>query len=189
VGNFSKTRRSAYLADVGEAAALANDWNQLSQEKVQSWDQANEGTMSVFSTQDIVRNTMTIAILVVAGFGIYNILSMAVNHKRRDIAILRSMGYLPKQIVQLFLIQGLILGAIGGVIGCGLGYVACLGIEMIPVSGERGLGGNHQLMVYFPGIYLRGFLLAFLSSVLASYFPARVAGNLNPIEIIRTGGS
>ena len=177
------------LADVSEAGIVASTWNVLSEEKVQSWDQANEGIMSVFTTQDMVRNTMTIAILVVAGFGIYNILSMAVNHKRRDVAILRSMGYLPKQIVGLFLVQGVILGALGGLIGCGLGFLACRGIESIPVSGERGMGGNHMMMVYFPGIYVRGFLLAFVSATVASYFPARAAGRLSPIEIIRTGGT
>jgi lipoprotein-releasing system permease protein len=172
------------LFDVVKSRALASQWNFISQEKVQSWDQANEGIMSVFKTQDIVRNSMTISILIVAGFGIYNILSMAVNHKRREIAILRSMGYEASDITRLFLIQGVILGAVGGVLGCLLGYGLCEVMARIPIA-DRGLGGNHMIIVFFPGIYIRGFLLAFLSASVASFLPARSAGKLSPIEIIR----
>ncbi len=172
------------LTNVEDAGSLASSWNILSQEKVQSWDQANEGIMSVFTTQDIVRNSMTISILIVAGFGIYNILSMAVNQKRREIAILRSMGYEAKDIVTLFLAQGLLLGAVGGLVGCLVGYGVCEVMARIPVA-NRGMGGNHMTIVFFPGIYGRGFLLAFLSAGFASFLPARAAGKLSPIEVIR----
>lgn len=176
------------LHDVGAAGDLASSMNILSEEKVQSWDQANEGIMSVFRTQDIVRNSMTISILIVAGFGIYNILSMAVNHKRREIAILRSIGYESKDIVTLFLTQGVILGALGGIIGCALGYGICEIMARIPIA-ERGLGGNRMIIVFFPGIYVRGFLLAFGSASVASFLPARAAGKLSPIDIIRSENS
>lgn len=176
------------LNDVEDSASLASLWNTLSQEKVQSWDQANEGIMSVFKTQDIVRNSMTISILIVAGFGIYNILSMAVNHKRREIAILRSIGFESKDIVQLFLTQGIILGAIGGIVGCIVGLIVCRIMETIPIT-NHGLGDNHMLIVYFPGIYIRGFFLAFFSSSIASFLPAQAAGRLSPIDIIRSENS
>jgi lipoprotein-releasing system permease protein len=173
------------LARVEDAAILASSWNKFGQEKVQSWDQANEGIMSVFTTQDIVRNSMTVTILIVAGFGIYNILNMAVNQKRREIAILRSIGFESKDVIQLFLIQGVLLGAVGGLIGCGVGYLVCEVMARIPVSADRGLGGNTMMIVFFPGIYVRGFLLAFFSSSFAGFLPARQAGKLSPIQIIR----
>ena len=176
------------LHDVEGARELATSWNILSQEKVQSWDQANEGIMSVFTTQDIVRNSMTISILIVAGFGIYNILNMAVTHKRREIAILRSMGYESSDIVALFLTQGIILGVLGGIIGCLLGYGVCEIMARIPVA-DRGLGGNHMIIVFFPGIYVRGFIIAFSSASFASFLPARAAGRLSPIDIIRSENS
>lgn len=176
------------LHDVERAREVASSWNIISEEKVQSWDQANEGIMSVFRTQDIVRNSMTISILIVAGFGIYNILNMAVTHKRREIAILRSMGYESKDIVYLFLIQGLILGALGGVVGLVMGYGICQVMAAIPIS-SRELGDNHLIIVYFPGIYIRGFLLAFFSASIASFLPARAAGRMTPIDIIRSENS
>jgi lipoprotein-releasing system permease protein len=173
------------LKDVNLAAELASTYNLIGQENVQSWDQSNEGIMSVFKTQDIVRNSMTISILIVAGFGIYNILSLAVTHKRREIAILRSMGFEPQDITNLFLVQGMILGLIGGVIGVGLGLAASYAMSTIEISANRGLGGNHMMVSFLYTIYVKAFVLALISSSFASFFPARSAGKMEPIDIIR----
>jgi len=177
------------IEDVTKAAALAETWASFSKDKIQSWDQINEGTLSVFKTQDIVRNAMTISILIVAGFGIYNILTMAVNQKRREIAILRSMGYEPNDILQLFLVQGLILGTLGSIAGVGLGYLFCRIMEQIPVSSQRMLGGGKMMVSFDIFIYLKAFGLGFSSAIVASLLPARAAGKLEPIAIIRSEAS
>ncbi len=178
------------LTDAEQARAVSDSWAGLGQDKVQSWDQINSGTMSVFKTQDIVRNSMTLTILVVAGFGIYNILNMMVSQKRREIAILRSIGYEPKDIVSLFMIQGLVLGTTGGVLGMSLGHLLCRYLSTITVDPGRLIGGGGKMMIsYEPLIYLFGFLLAFGSSVVASLLPARAASKLTPIDIIRSEGS
>jgi lipoprotein-releasing system permease protein len=178
------------LVDVESAAATATRWQALSRESVKSWDQANEGFLSVFKTQDIVRNSMTITILIVAGFGIYNILSMAVASRRREIAILRSIGYEPHDIITLFLSQGVLLGTLGGILGLLLGYALARVVGSIPVSKDRLMGsGNTMIMYYSPLIFVKAFLLAFLSSTFASWLPARAAGKLTPIDIIRSEGT
>lgn len=177
------------LHDLEKTRPLAEDWQRLSTDKVQSWEQANEGTLSVFKTQDIVRLSMTISIVIVAGFGIYNILSMAVNTKKPEIAILRSVGFEPGDIVRLFLTQGLILGLLGGILGVALGYVACLWMSTIEVSSQRMMGGGRMMVSFNPEIYRFGFLMALGSSALASFLPARAAGKFTPIEIIRGGGA
>jgi lipoprotein-releasing system permease protein len=177
------------LADVTKASDVAKNYDLIGQESVQSWEQSNEGILSVFKTQDIVRNTMTISILIVAGFGIYNILSLAVTHKRREIAILRSMGFEPTDITNLFLIQGIILGLLGGTLGAALGFGASHIMASIEISANRGLGGNHMMILFDPMIYVKAFGLALASSCFASYFPARSAGRLEPIDIIRSENS
>jgi lipoprotein-releasing system permease protein len=171
--------------NVESAKTIAEEWAKLSGDKVQSWDQTNEGILSVFKTQDIVRNSMTISILLVAGFGIFNILNMTVTQRRREIAILRSMGYTPKDIVLLFFNQGLFLGIVGGLLGVILGYLACKYMATIDVSPSRGLGKGKMMVAFLPSIYVKGFLLAVASASIASVFPARSAGSLRPMEIIR----
>jgi lipoprotein-releasing system permease protein len=174
------------LKDVRKARELATGWNALSQEKAESWDQANQGLMSVFSMQDVVRNAMTISILIVASFGIYNILSLAISHKKREIAILRSMGYEPGDISRLFLTQGVFLGGVGGGVGLVLGLFLCLYLGTIDVSSNRGLGGDKLFMSYSFDIYLKAFLLAIASATVASFLPARAAGKMEPIDILRS---
>jgi lipoprotein-releasing system permease protein len=177
------------IDDVTRARETAETWSAFSHDKIQSWDQINEGTLSVFKTQDIIRNAMTISILIVAGFGIYNILTMAVNQKRREIAILRSMGYEPQDIINLFLIQGLLLGTVGSTAGVGLGYIFCRLMEQIPVSNQRILGSGKMLVSFDPMIYTKAFVLGFCAAIVASLLPARAAGKLEPIEIIRSEAS
>ncbi len=177
------------LSDVSLAGELANSWASISQDKVQSWDQANANFMSIFRTQDIVRNSMTVSITIVACFGIYNILNMLVNQKKREIAILRSIGYESKDIQKLFLIQGIILGILGGVFGMLIGYIACRYFGTIKATeGTLSGKGGYMLVSYDIVIYLKAFSLAFASSTIASFLPARAAGKFTPIDIIRSEG-
>jgi lipoprotein-releasing system permease protein len=178
------------IADPYSAVDLAASWKNYAHEKILSWQESSASILSVFKTQDIVRNSMTISIIVVAGFGIYNILSILVNQKKRDIAILRSMGYSPKDIVSLFFNQGLILGIIGGLIGLLLGHIFCRLVGMIEVApGRMGSNDTHMIISYNGIIYVKAFFIAMISSVLSSIFPARAAGKLEPMDIFRSGGS
>ncbi len=177
------------LHDVSQAGLLAETWQLQSRDKVQSWDQANEGFLSVFRMQDMTRNSMTISILVVAAFGIYNILNMAVSQRKREIAILRSIGYEPKDVLYLFLSQGVLLGFVGGVVGLIVGYLACIWLSTVEVSPQRMMGGGRMLVSFSPWIYVKAFLLAFGSATIAGLLPARAAGKMTPIDIIRQEGS
>lgn len=175
------------LYSVDIAREKAQSWSLLSEEKVQSWDEINKSFLNVFQIQDTVRYMMTAAILIVAGFSIYNILNMVITQKRKEIAILRSMGYEPLDIVKLFLIQGVILGIVGGALGVMLGYVVCLKLSTVKFGGGPLGKGTGVLTISFQvGIYIRSFLLSFFAALIASYIPARSAGKMTPIEIIRS---
>lgn len=177
------------LRDPQKARDLARSWGQTSSEKVLSWEEVNASTLSIFSTQDFMRNFMTISIIVVAAFGIYNILSVLVRQKRREIAILRAMGYDARDIVRLFFLQGLFLGTLGGILGVCLGYLSSKGISMVEVtSKDRLVGSSNTIMVAFDtAIYVKAMILAFTSAVLSSILPAWDAGKLTPMEIFREG--
>lgn len=172
------------LHNVITARRTAEDWQAITNEKVQSWDQVNANFLSVFRMQDFVRYAIVTVILLVAGFGIYNILSMLVNQKRREIAILRSMGYLPSEIIFLFFTQGLVLGILGSASGCIVGYAACRYLQTLPFN--AGLGSGNLMVSFNPSFYITGFAFATAASALASILPARAAGKLTPVEIIRS---
>ena len=123
-----------------------------------------------------------------AAFGIYNILNVMVMQKRGEIAILRSMGFEQGDIERLFLVQGLILGTLGGFGGMALGTLLCLYLQTIRIGAAGVITVDHLLIAWLPVNYLIGFLLAFLSGIVAGYFPARSAGRLSPIDILRTEG-
>ena len=174
------------IDDVTKARLTSDIWRNLTDEKVMSWDQVNAGILSVFKTQNIVRNSMTISILVVASFGIYNILNMLVTHKRHEIAILRSVGYSSRDVLNIFLIQGLVIGTIGGLVGLLFGYAFCSYLSTIQIDQGR-IGLHGRMVVSFDfWIYVRAFSIAFFSCALASLLPARAAGKLTPIEVIRS---
>ncbi|MFN9066055.1 MAG: ABC transporter permease [Bdellovibrionales bacterium] len=176
---------SVKLSQVDLARGISDEWAERSYEKVQSWDQANANFLHVFKIQDLFRAFITIGILAVAGFGIYNVLSIIVNQKRREIAILRALGYPPNDILILFLTQGLILGFLGAMIGCFLGFLLCYYLQFLDFD----IGGRRGLIISFDlSIYYGAFSMAFLSSVVASVLPARAASQFTPIDIIRMEG-
>ena len=179
------------LRDYTKAADVATTWSKISPEKVQSWDQLFANIFSIFRIQDAVRFLSVGAILIVAGFGIYNVLNMTVMQKRQDIAILRSMGYSGRDVIWLFFSQGLLLAVSGASLGLVFGYGLSLYIQTIPfAAGPGGSGGVDHLLVSFnPTIYVQAALLAVISASFASIMPARAAGKLTPIEIIRAGAA
>ena len=177
------------LTDVNRAQGLAEFWREFTRDKVESWEEANSATLSVFTIQNITRNFMTISIVVVAAFGIYNILSILVTQKRKEIAILRALGFESHQILEVFLYQGLILGVIGGIIGVILGYGVCLYMSTLSVGSGRMMGSTGKMLVAFNlAIYVKAFLIAFFSSLVSSIIPAYGATKLTPIGIIRSEG-
>jgi lipoprotein-releasing system permease protein len=99
------------------------------------------------------------------------------------------MGFTPKDVVQLFFNQGLILGLIGGMIGLIFGVIICHLMAQIEVVPGRMSGPGNKMIISFSYIiYLKAFGIAMLSSVFSSIIPAREAGKLEPMEIIRSGG-
>lgn len=175
------------LFDVNLAEPLAQYWKQFSRDKIQSWEEANQATLSVFDIQTITRNFMTVSIVVVASFGIYNILSIMVAQKRKEIAILRALGFGRPEIIKLFLYQGLILGVIGGFLGLFIGYFICLYMSTLTIGSGRMMGSTGKMLVSFDYlIYIKAIVIAFFSALVSSFLPAYGAGKLTPIEIIRS---
>jgi lipoprotein-releasing system permease protein len=155
--------------------------------RTQSWQEASENIRSVLLVRNIIMYTVVSAILVVASFGIYNVIATVVIEKRRDIAILKSMGFRARDLRRIFLAQGLVIGGLGSLAGslAGLGLMRVLaGIEIRP----PGMNAPIHLPVYWGVDQLliaAGFAL--LSAVAAAWLPARKAGAVHPVDILRGG--
>jgi len=177
------------LKDYLNADAMAASWRASSPERVESWGDQNQNILSVFRIQTALRYSMIATVLIVAGFGIYNILNMTVNQKRQDIAILRALGYDAFDIVMLFFSQGVIVGVTGAFFGLIFGYGLCRYLQTIPfMVATPANPQGHLHIALTAGIFFQAALMAILSSAIASILPARAASKLTPIEIIRTGG-
>ncbi len=173
------------LNDVDRADALAQDFYKVWGYKAQSWKEANAGIFGVFKIQNMATYLVIASILIVAGFGIFNILMMMIYEKMTDIAILKSMGYRNSDIRRLFMIEALVIGIAGGLLGLGFGYIVCVAATKIQIQ-IRGLVTLDHLNINFdPWFYVSGFLFALLSTALAGFVPARKASLVDPVEIIR----
>ena len=177
------------LKDYKEADSLSRTWSKLGPERVESWGDQNLNIQSVFAIQNALKFSMIMTVLIVAGFGIYNILNMTVNQKRQDIAILRALGYDTFDIIMLFFSQGMIVGMCGAVLGLLSGYLFCRWLTTLSfmLATPSNPQGHLHIALNF-AIYVQAASLALLSAAIASVLPARAAGKLTPIDIIRQGG-
>lgn len=179
------TEIAVALEDIDESRDVAQDWRLMTHDKVEDWQEANPSFMEMIRVQDVVRYFITTAILLVASFGIYNVLTIMINQKRKEIAILRAIGYGPARIRELILYQGLLLGIFGGLIGLLLGFLVSLYIGSIKLNIEIG-GSNHLFVSYDWDIYVVAFVAALISSLIASLIPAHSASRMAPMDIIRS---
>ena len=155
--------------------------------RAQSGQEASENILSVLFVRNVIMYTVVSAILVVASFGIFNVISTVVMEKRRDIAILKSIGFRARDLRRVFLVQGVLIGGCGSLVGtlAGLGLMRVLaGIEIRP----PGMNETVNLPIYWGADQLliaAGFAL--LSAVTAAWLPARKAGAVHPVDILRGG--
>ena len=173
------------LRDPDRAPALANHFENLFQHTAQSWQEREEGNLQVFSTLRISAVITVSLIILLAGFGIFNVLTMSVLSKVREIAILRSMGYRRIDISAVFLWQGALIAGVGSLIGCILGALLTLGISKVPIHIRGLLYTNHFLVVWDWRHYFWGSMLAVVAVFIASYVPARRAAQLQPVDTLR----
>jgi len=119
------------LRDPDRAPALASHFENLFQHGAQSWQEREEGNLQIFSTLRISAAITVSLIILLAGFGIFNVLTMSVLSKVREIAILRSMGYRRIDISAIFLWQGALIAGVGSLLGCILGALLTWGISHV----------------------------------------------------------
>jgi len=127
--------------------------------------------------------------LSIGTFLIFNAFNVAVNRRRRDIGTLRALGATPRQVQILFLAEGLLIGIVGGIVGCLTGTVLSQGfLRMMGQTTETVYGVTSSGTVHLPpGIALESMALGILASLVGAWGPALTASRISPTEALAKG--
>jgi lipoprotein-releasing system permease protein len=147
--------------------------------------QANAQFETGSSIRNIITYAVSVTLLIVAGFGIYNILTMLIYEKMNDIAILKATGFSGKDVQYIFMSQALIIGFAGGMLGLIIGFVLSRLIDRVPFETEALPTISTFPVNYNIGYYFIGIIFAFISTFIAGYLPAKKAKKIDPVRIIR----
>lgn len=185
------------LHDLFDAPRVARDLaGQLDDDVyVTDWTRSHATFFRAVQIEKRVMFIILLLIVAVAAFNIVSTLVMAVTDKRADIAILRTLGAAPRDIMKIFIIQGSLIGVIGTVVGVAAGVLLAINIDVLVPAIERALGFQFLAKdVYYisdlpSDLHLVDVLTvgatAFVLSLLATIYPSLRAANVNPAEALR----
>lgn len=180
---FIINRIGIKLSDPYTAQDVARTLEQRYGYKAESWQERSSDFLSLLVTRNIIMYTVVSAILLVASFGIYTAVSNSVADKRRDIAILRSVGFSEADLQIVFVVEGLALAVIGVLLGWLLGYA----LMSILGSLRFSIGGEDQSIPIdrSPRQYLIAAAASLLAGGVAAWLPARKSAKVDPVDILR----
>lgn len=173
------------LKDIAMAPPVAKEFARLYDVDAEDIQTAN----SQFETGSSVRTTISYAVgvtlLIVAGFGIYNILNMMIYEKMDSIAILKATGFSGRDVKNIFVSIALSIGIFGGLLGLGFGFLLSATIDAIPFNTASLPTIKTYPINYNIKFYMVGIVFSLVTTYLAGLFPARKASKIDPVIIIR----
>lgn len=172
------------LHDKEMASQLSDEFGSRFAYSASDWKADNEAMIEGNALSGIISYGVSITILLVAGFGIFNILTMMIYEKMKDIAILKAIGFSDTDVRWIFLTQAIVIGAIGALAGLLFGFLLSYATSKVPY--EDAMFSMDHLPVSFEAVYYAtGFTFGIITTVLAGYIPSRHAANVDPITILR----
>jgi lipoprotein-releasing system permease protein len=155
--------------------------------QVTNWKQFNQAAAAGFQMLKQVYAVVLLLLIAVAAFNLVATLIMVVMEKRKDIAVLMAMGATPQDIRRIFVLKGLIVGAIGTAAGLSLGGLGCFVLSHYHfIHIQREIYGMSSLPI---DVQPLSFVLVAIASLilclLATFYPARQAANALPVEVFR----
>ena len=162
-----------------QAERLESRWGY----KWESWQERSADILNLLVVRNIIMYAVILAILIVASFGIYTAVSNSVADKRRDIAILRAMGFTAGDIQAIFLMEGLLVGVLGALVGFAVGT----GLLQILASLPLTMGGKPLVLPLDRSLpqYLLAGGASLAAALIAAWLPARKAARVDPVDILR----
>ena len=183
--------------DLFEAGPLLQRWNiqHNGNYRVRDWSQTQGSLFQSVKMEKTMVGLLLFVIVAIAAFNIVSILTMMVNEKRADIAVLRTMGASPRAMMAIFMVQGAVIGLAGVAIGALIGVPVALNVGDIVAALEQLFGAQ----VFDPSVYfvtripsvvvardiVEICLLAWVLSLIAALYPAWRAAQIHPAEALR----
>lgn len=158
----------------------------LDTQNYSDWRQSRGTLFAAVAMEKRIMSMLLALIVLVAAFNIVSALTMMVSEKQSEVAILQTLGLRPKQVQQVFMIQGLYNGLIGTSIGAALGFLLSANINEIQSLLGINLLSGALLPVKYDAVSLIVIVLgSIIMSFLATLYPARKAAKVSPAEVLR----
>lgn len=147
----------------------------------EDWKEASEAAEANKKTRGVMLGSISLIILIVAAFTIYNIVNMTIKQKLHDIAILKAQGFVGKSVITIFVSEAVIIGTLGTLNGMVLGAILVKILSKVYIGGDKG---------YFPiqlepKIMMLSLFVGLFVTLIAGYIPARGAAKVDPVSIFR----
>jgi lipoprotein-releasing system permease protein len=164
-----------------QTKSYISKYQQLTGYDIEDWETANAAAAAANKMRKMMAMAISMSIMLVAAFGIYNILNMTIMEKLNDIAILKALGFSGKDIVKIFVTEAIIIGLIG------IAFGLVLAVILINLMSNMWVGGDVGFFPIrvFPKYFGIGIVFGLVVTFLAGYLPARKAALLDPISIFR----
>ncbi|WP_076791737.1 ABC transporter permease [Chlorobium sp. KB01] len=176
--------RTAHVERANETAAEVQT---LSGYKSESWDETNRNVIEFYNRNALITLVLVGFVFIVAGLGVSSVMTTVVLQKVKDIAIMRSMGMPAGNITRIFMLEGLMIGILGVLIGSPVGHVICHFVSSIRFEASTAgvLKSDRINLIETPDAHLIVIVFGILIAVLSSMSPARKATRYQPVRILR----
>lgn len=173
------------LVDIAAAPKTALEYSRMFETDAEDIQTANSQFETGSDVRSIISYAVGITLLIVAGFGIYNILNMMIYEKMDSIAILKATGFSGADVKKVFTTIALTIGFVGGLFGLVFGFLMSALIDNVPFNTAALPTIKTFPVNYNPKYYLIGIVFSLVTTYLAGLFPSRKASKIDPVIIIR----
>ena len=192
---------------ITEIAVKTDDYNKYKQYDIdlkgslagytiRSWAKINEDVLKITQSKKIGQSFIIFFIAIIALVGIVNTMLMSVYEKQKEIGTIKALGFLDSEVLFMFVSEGALMGFLGGLLGVILGalvnwYFVKNGLDFTMMLGGRSdIDIGYKVMGIVKskwdiGVMINSMIACTLASILASYYPARKATKMQPVEALR----
>jgi len=154
--------------------------------RVRAWQELNKNLFGALALEKLAMFIALGIAILVASFCIVGTLTLMVQEKGREVGVLKAMGAADRAIVAVFVLEGLLIGAFGSLLGLALGYVVCFGAEHFGVRLNPEVYYIDRLPVHIDSTeFLAVGVAAVAVCLVATIYPALLASRLRPVDALR----